>query len=240
MENSYYYERYSRQILFSQIGEKGQKKLFKSRVLIIGCGGLGTNIVNNLVRSGIGFIRIIDKDKIELSNLQRQQLFDEEDVKKGLPKAIVAKNKLNLINSDVKIEAIVDEVNEKNIEEYIQEVDLVFDGTDNFNTRFLIDKYCVKNHTPWIFGAVAANYGMVFNIIPSSGFNFKSIFGKLPPDFEGLSSNNVGILNSAVNIVSSIQTTEGIKILTGDLDSLIKGLIFVDVWDLSIDIIKIY
>jgi adenylyltransferase/sulfurtransferase len=239
MENSQYHERYSRQILFSQIGKQGQNKLSKSRISIIGCGGLGTNIVNNLVRAGVGFIRIIDKDKIELSNLQRQQLFDEEDIKKGLSKAIVARNKLNLINSDIKIEAIVDNVNKENIKKYIQDVGLVLDGTDNFDTRFLIDKACVKNNIPWIFGSVAASIGMVCNIIPGSGYCLRSIFKELPANFEGLNSSNVGILNSAVNIISSIQTTEAIKILVGDLNSLIKGLIIIDVWDLSLDIIEI-
>jgi len=239
MENSQYLKRYSRQILFSPIGNRGQNKLSESKVSIIGCGGLGSNISNNLVRAGIGFIRIIDKDKIELSNLQRQQLFDEADIEKELPKTIAAKNKLALINSDVKIEAIVDEVNENNIKKYIEDVDLVLDGTDNFKIRFIINEACVKNNIPWIFGAVAASSGMVCNIIPGSGFCLKSIFKELPANFEGLNSSNAGILNSAVNIISSIQTTEAIKILIGDLDSLIKGLIIIDIWNLSLDIIEI-
>ena len=239
MENSKYNERYSRQILFSPIGNQGQNKLSKSKIAIIGCGGLGSNTANNLARAGVGFIRIIDNDKIELSNLQRQQLFDEADIEKELPKAIAAKNKLSIINSDVKIEAIVDEVNENNINKYIKDVDLVLDGTDNFNTRFIVDEACVKNNTPWIFGSVAASYGMACSIIPSSGFCLKSIFNELPVNFGGLSSSNVGILNSAVNIISSIQSTEAIKILVGDFDSLIKGLLIIDIWDLSVDIIEI-
>jgi adenylyltransferase/sulfurtransferase len=239
MENSKYNERYSRQILFSPIGKQGQYKLSESKVVIIGCGGLGSNTANNLARAGVGFIRIIDNDKIELSNLQRQQLFDEADIEKELPKATAAKNKLNIINSDVKIEAIVDEVNENNINKYIKDVDLVLDGTDNFNTRFILDEACVKNNIPWIFGSVAASYGMVCSIIPSSGFCLKSIFNELSVNFGGLSSSNVGILNSTVNIVSSIQTTEAIKILVSDFDSLIKGLIIIDIWNLSVDIIEI-
>ena len=239
MDNSKYYKRYSPQILFSQIGEQGQKKLSKGRVAIIGCGGLGSNTANNLVRSGIGFVRIIDMDKIELSNLQRQQLYDEEDIKKELPKAIAAKNKLSLINSDIRIEAIVDYVNKNNIKKYIQDVDLVLDGTDNFNTRFIVDKACVKNHIPWIFGSVAASIGMVCNITPGSGYSLRNIFKELSPNYEGLNSSNVGILNSAVNIISSIQATEAIKILVGDFNSLIKGLIVIDIWDLSLDIIEI-
>jgi len=140
MDFSDFSERYSRQILFSPIGQNGQKKLEKSKVTVIGCGGLGSNITNNLVRAGVGLIRIIDKDKVDLSNLQRQLLFDEKDVDMKMPKALAAKDKLGLINSCVKIEVMVDEVNKKNIGKYIDGVDLVLDGTDNFNTRFLINK----------------------------------------------------------------------------------------------------
>ncbi|MBM3712580.1 MAG: thiazole biosynthesis adenylyltransferase ThiF, partial [Actinobacteria bacterium] len=165
MDYTKYHERYSRQILFSQIQKQGQKKLSESKVTIIGCGGLGSNTANNLVRAGVGFIRIIDKDKIELSNLQRQQLFDEEDIKKELPKVIAAKNKLNLINPDIEIDAVAGSVNKKNIKKYIKDVDLVLDGTDNFITRFIINNACVENNIPWIFGAVAASYGMVCSII---------------------------------------------------------------------------
>jgi adenylyltransferase/sulfurtransferase len=239
MKKSQNNNRYSRQILFSRISKRGQIKLLKSRTAVIGCGGLGSNIANNMVRAGVGFVRIIDKDKIELSNLQRQQLFDEVDIKKGLPKAIAAKNKLSIINSDIKIESVVDELNETNIRDYLNNVDLVLDGTDNLASRFLIDEFCMKNNIPWIFGAVAASYGMASSFIPGSGFSLKSIFRELPVDFKELNSSNSGILMSAVNIISSVQTTEAIKILTGDLDSLIKGLIVLDVWDLSIDIIAI-
>lgn len=239
MDYTKYHERYSRQILFSQIQKQGQKKLSESKVTIIGCGGLGSNTANNLVRAGVGFIRIIDKDKIELSNLQRQQLFDEEDIKKELPKVIAAKNKLNLINPDIEIDAVAGSVNKKNIKKYIKDVDLVLDGTDNFITRFIINNACVENNIPWIFGAVAASCGMVCSIISGLEYSFKSIFSELPADFEGLNASNAGILNSAVNVIASIQTTEAIKILIGDLDSLIKGLIIIDVWDLSLDIIEI-
>ncbi|MBM3710028.1 MAG: hypothetical protein FJW61_06375 [Actinobacteria bacterium] len=239
MNYSKYDERYSRQILFFPISKQGQNKISKSKVAIIGCGGLGSNIANNLARAGVGFIRIIDKDKIEISNLQRQQLFDEGDIEKELPKAVAAKNKLDRINSDIKVEAIADEINKNNINGYIRDADLVLDGTDNFKTRFLIDKECVENNIPWIFGAVAASSGMACSILPGSGFCLKSIFQGLPPNSVGLNSSNVGILNTAVNIISSIQTTEAIKILIGDLNSLIKGLIILDVWDLSINIVKI-
>jgi molybdopterin-synthase adenylyltransferase len=239
MVSSKYAERYSRQILFSSIGESGQKKLKKGRIAVIGCGGLGSNITNSLTRAGVGFIRIIDKDRVEISNLQRQLLFDEKDVDKKLPKALIAKDKLNLINSDVEVEAIVDEVNKKNIGIFLQGVDLVLDGTDNFETRFLINEECVKNNIPWIYGSVAASYGMVCNIIPKSGYCLRCIFKDLPANFTGASSSNVGILSSAVSVVASIQTTEALKILTGNIAALTKGLIILDVWDLSLEIIEI-
>jgi molybdopterin-synthase adenylyltransferase len=232
-------ERYSRQILFSPIGQNGQKKLMKSRITVIGCGGLGSNITNNLARAGVGFIRIIDKDKVELSNLQRQFLFDERDVELKTPKALAAKDKITLINQDIKIEAIVDEVNNKNILEYIKDTDLLLDGTDNFNTRFLINETCAKNNIPWIYGSVAASYGMVCNILPGSGYCFKCIFKELPPDYVGASSSNVGILNSAVSAIASIQTTEALKFLTGNYNFMIKGLVILDVWDLSMEIIEV-
>lgn len=232
-------DRYSRQILFSPVGEKGQKKLRKSRVAVIGCGGLGSIIANNLTRAGVGFLRIIDRDKIEASNLQRQVLFDEEDVRMGLPKAIAAKRKLSLINSEVKIEGIVEEINHKNIKKFVDDTDVVLDGTDNFKTRFIINEACIKYKIPWIYGAVAASYGMIFDIIPGKNICLRCIFKEIPPPDITPSCNTVGIINSAVNVVASIQTTEALKILTGNLNSLIKGLINIDVWDLSLEIIDI-
>ena len=239
MKISAYYERYSRQILFSPIGDKGQEKIAGSKVAIIGCGGLGSNIANNLARAGIGFIRIIDKDIVVISNLQRQQLYDEKDAEKKLPKVIAAKDKLKKINSSIKIETILDEVNKNNIKEYINEVDLVLDGTDNFDTRFLINEACIKNNIPWIFGSVAASYGMVCNIIPNYRYCLRCIFKDLPKNFIGDTSSNVGILNSAVSVIASIQTTEAIKILTGNIKSLIDGLIIIDLWDISLETIEI-
>jgi molybdopterin-synthase adenylyltransferase len=239
MKPSNFSERYSRQMLFPPIGEKGQKKLMNSRVSVIGCGGLGSNITNNLARAGVGFIRIIDKDKVELSNLQRQLLFDQKDVEMKNPKALAAKDKLGLINPDIKIEAIVDEVNKKNILDYIKETDLLLDGTDNFNIRFLINEVCIKNNIPWIYGSVAASYGMICNILPGSGYCLKCIFKELPPEYAGASSSNAGILNSAVSAVASIQTTEALKFLTGNYAFMTKGLIILDVWELSMEIVEI-
>lgn len=232
-------DRYSRQILFYPIGKDGQKRLSKSRVAIIGCGGLGSILANNLVRAGVGFLRIVDKGRVEISNLQRQVLFDEKDVEKKLPKVVAAKEKLNYINSEVKVETIFEDIDCKNLEKFICDVDLVLDGTDNFSTRFLINEVCVKNKIPWIYGAVAASCGMVYNIIPQKGICLRCLFKEVPPPELTASSSNVGIINSAINVVASIQTTEALKILTGNIDSLVKGLINIDIWDLALEIIDI-
>jgi len=232
-------ERYSRQILFPSIGKEGQKKLGESKAVIIGCGGLGSNIANNLARAGIGTLRIIDRDIVQDSNLQRQVLFDENDVKMKMPKALAAKSKLYAINSSVKVEAVLDVVKKENIDSYITGFDLVMDGTDNFGARFMINEACVKKNIPWIFGSVAASNGMICNIFPGSGYCFKCLFNDIPPDLNGATSENAGILNSAVSAVSSIQTTEALKLLTGNPGSLTRGLIVLDIWDLSLEIIKI-
>ena len=157
-------ERYSRQTLFQEIGKNGQKKLLKSQVTIIGCGALGSCIANNLARAGIGDILIVDRDFLELSNLQRQALFHEGDLKK--PKALLAQEKISEINSEIKISGVVDDVNYKNVEEFVRGRDLVLDGTDNMETRFLINDVCRKHHIPWIYGGVVSSYGMTANILP--------------------------------------------------------------------------
>lgn len=232
-------ERYSRQMLFLPIGREGQKRLNKSKVTIIGCGGLGSVITNNLARAGVGYLRIVDRDRVELSNLQRQILFDEEDVKKNLPKAVAAKKKLGYINSDIKIDSLVEEVTKDNIEDIISGVDIVLDATDNFETRFLINDTCIKNKIPWIYGAVAASYGVVFNILPKNSICLRCIFREIPSPEDILTCNTVGIINSIVNVIASIQTTEALKFLTGNFDFMVKGIININIWDLSLEIIDI-
>ena len=232
-------DRYSRQVLFGPIGIKGQEMLAKSKVAIIGCGGLGSVLSSNMTRAGTGYLRIIDKDRLELSNLQRQLLFDEIDVKKKTPKVEAARNKLIKINSDIQIEAIFDEVDENNISDLIDGFDLVLDGTDNFKTRLVINKACVDREVPFIYGAVAASFGMIYNVIPGSGTCLRCLFRGEPDGENALNCNTVGIINTAVNIIASIQSTEALKLLTGNKDAMIKGLINIDIWDLSVDIIEI-
>ena len=155
--------------MFSPIGRKGQELLSKSSAVIAGCGGLGSVLANNLARAGVGRLRLIDRDILEESNLQRQLLFDEEDVKNRTPKVIAAAKRLKEINSGINIEAVYEEIDRSNINELIEGFDIVLDGTDNFPTRYMINKACVGASIPFIYGAVAASFGMVFNVMPGQG-----------------------------------------------------------------------
>ncbi|OGO40267.1 MAG: hypothetical protein A2147_00485, partial [Chloroflexi bacterium RBG_16_57_8] len=206
-------DRYSRQVLVAQIGAAGQEKLKNSRAAIIGCGALGTVSANNLVRAGVGYVRIIDRDFVELDNLQRQILFDEEDVEKGMPKAIAAAEKLRRINSSVEVVAEVSDVHRRNIEGFIQDVDIVLDATDNFETRFLMNDACFKHKKPWVYGAAISSYGMTMNIIPGRTPCFRSIVSNLPASGSVDTCDTVGVLNAVTNVIGSIQSNEAIKIL---------------------------
>src|SRR6478672_1551743 len=160
-------ERYSRQILFKPIGAEGQKKLKLSRVLIVGCGALGAAHAETLARAGVGFLKLVDRDFVEFTNLQRQTLYSEADAKERLPKAIAAKKRLAQINSEIEIEAIVADVNYSNIENLIKDCDLILDGTDNFQTRYLINDACVKLDKIWIYGAAVSGYGSTMTVQPN-------------------------------------------------------------------------
>jgi len=223
-------KRYSRQILLPGVGEEGQRKLLSSAVAVIGCGALGTVIANTLVRAGVGKIRIVDRDYIELNNLQRQILFDEEDIARGLPKAIAAAEKLRKVNSDVQIEPLVTDVNPDNVEEIIADVDLVLDGSDNFETRFLLNDACVKHDIPWVYGGAIVTHGMTMAIIPHRTPCFRCFLPKMPPPGSTPTCDMVGVLNTVVNIVASLETTEGLKILMGREVELHGRLIYVDAW----------
>ncbi len=228
-------ERYSCQTAFPKIREEGQKKLLNSSALIIGLGGLGSNTANSLVRAGIGSVKIVDKDRVELSNLHRQMLFDEKDV--GEYKALVACEKLKKINSSINIEAKAISVDSANIEELIKDVDIVLDGMDNIQTRFVINDACVKNSKPWIYGAALGSMGMSMNILPG-GPCLRCFLKKIPPQSLLPTSSTAGIVNTVPSMISAYQVTEAIKILLGDKD-VCKDLICVDVWSRSFDKVKI-
>jgi adenylyltransferase/sulfurtransferase len=222
--------RHSKQILLAELGEEGQRRLKRSSAVVAGCGGLGTVISNILVRSGVGRVVIVDRDFIELDNLPRQVLFDEDDIKRGLPKAIAAAEKLRRIDPEIAVEPVVISLNANNIEQIITGADIVFDGTDNFETRFLINDACVKLGIPWIYAGVVATYGMVFPIIPGETPCLKCFISDIPSPGESPTCNMVGVLGTAVNIIASVEVTEGLKLLAGKKDALIRKLMYIDVW----------
>lgn len=223
--------RYQRQYLFPKIGEEGQKKISSSRVTLIGCGALGTVIANTLVRCGVEDIKIVDRDFVELNNLQRQVLFNEDDVKNNLPKAVAAKEKLEKINSQAKIEAIVADANFSNIENLIEGVDLVLDGTDNFDVRYSINEACVKHNIPWIYGGCVGDQGLTMVVIPKKTPCLSCYFQTAPPPELTPTCDTAGILSPIVNIVSSLQSMEAIKMLSGQADETTEGLFSFNVWD---------
>ena len=222
--------RYHRQYLFAKIGEPGQHKISASRVAIIGCGALGTVIANTLARAGVGFIRIVDRDFIERNNLQRQVLFDEGDIQENLPKAVAAERKLRKINSDITIETIVSDVNFTNIERFISDVDLVLDGTDNFETRFLLNDACVKLKKPWIYGACIGSHGLTMSIIPYETACLRCVFEAAPPPELTPTCDTAGIIAPAAMVIASLECTEALKFLSGNRKDMNTSLYSFDVW----------
>ena len=223
-------DRYSRQTIFPQIGVKGQQKLADSFVVIIGCGALGTVSANALVRAGVGKVRIVDRDFIEYHNLQRQFLFDEDDIKEQLPKAVAAQHHLEKINSTVEIEGVVADVNYANAESLIKSADLIVDGSDNFETRLLINDVSQKHKVPWIYGGAVASGGMTMNIIPGVTPCFRCRLPKLPSEGVALTCDTAGVISPATMTIGALQSSEALKILTGS-EKVNHDVIMIDVWE---------
>ena len=222
-------ERYSRQILFPGIGETGQQKLLDARVAIVGCGATGSALASLLARAGVGTLRIIDRDYVEPSNLQRQSLFDEVDASESIPKAIAACRKIASFNSEVTAEPHVSDLRPENSDELLAGVDLILDGTDNFETRYLLNDFSVKNHVPWIYVAAVGSYAATMNIVPGETSCLSCIFPESPHGAVETCDTS-GILNSAVNLSASIAATEAIKLLVGDINQLRRTLLSHDLW----------
>jgi len=222
-------EKYSRQILFSPIGAEGQEKLLQSKAVILGCGALGTAQANALVRAGVGAVRIVDRDFVEESNLQRQMLFDEDDARQSLPKAVAAERKLRQINSGVRVEGIVADAESSNIEEFIDGFGVVLDATDNFESRYLLNDAAVKLGIPWIYGAVVASYAATMTILPGRTACLACIFPKSPRGLHE-TCDTVGVIGPAVSWAAAIQSTEALKILLGCESDLHASLIAYDLW----------
>lgn len=230
--NEHQRERYARQILFAPFGAAGQERLLAARVVIIGCGANGSVMASTLARAGVGTLIIVDRDIVELKNLQRQILFDEDDAVRGVPKAIAAAEKLRRANSSIHIEGIVSDVNAENIEDLIAGATLVMDGTDNFETRFLINDACVKHSIPWIYVGAVASYGMTMTIVPRETACLRCVFAHPPAPGTLPTCDTAGILPPIVNIVASIASAEAIKFIAG-AGMRNAGIIHVDVWDNS-------
>jgi len=223
-------DRYSRQTRFTPIGAEGQHRIAAARVVLIGAGALGSVAAELLVRAGVGFLRIVDRDFVEVSNLQRQSLYDEDDVRQNLPKAAAAAAKLRRINSTVQIEGIVDDVNPSTVEDYINDVDLVLDALDNFETRFVINDACAKHARPWIYSAAVGSYGLVLPIVPGKTSCLRCMIGSLPAPGTSPTCDTAGVIGPITHIVASIQVAEAMKWIVGNGRTDGIGLITYDVW----------
>src|SRR5580693_6415952 len=224
-------ERYSRQMRFGGIGEQGQRRLLDSHVTLCGCGALGTVLANVLVRAGVGHVRLVDRDFIETSNLQRQVLFDEQDVTENLPKAEAAARKLEAINSSVHIEPVVTDIDRTNILELVHDAALILDVTDNFEIRYLINDVAVKLNKPWVYGGCIGSHGQTMTILPGETPCLRCVFEAAPAPGEAGTCETAGVLAPIVNIVASLQATEALKILVGKRDQISRELIYMDVWE---------
>ena len=222
-------ERYSRQVLFQGIGPEGQRKLGSSHATFVGCGATGSALASLLARAGLGTLRIIDRDYVEPSNLQRQSLFDEADAAESLPKAIAAARKIRAFNSQIVVEPQVADLTPENVAVLLGGTELVLDGTDNFETRYLINDFAVKNSLPWIYTAAVGSYGVTLNVLPGKTACLACIFPDAPKGTLE-TCETAGILNSAVNLAASLAATEALKLLIGAEDRLRQTLVSFDLW----------
>jgi molybdopterin-synthase adenylyltransferase len=227
--------RYARQIIFPDLGEAGQRKLLDSTVVLIGCGATGTVIANHLARSGVGHLRIVDRDFIELNNVQRQLLFDEQDIADGLPKAEAARRKLARINSQITVEGIVADVTADNILDLLAGADLAMDGADNFETRFLLNDACVKLGLPWVYTGVIASYGMTMTIRPGETACLRCLLGQMPAPGTAPTCDTAGVLAPSVSVVASIAAGEALKLLAGFGELNTSSLLNFDLLDNSLE-----
>jgi len=222
-------EKYSRQILFPPIGGAGQERLLTSKAIIIGCGALGTAHANALVRAGVGTVRIVDRDYVEPSNLQRQILFDEADAAENLPKAVAAERKLKAVNGDVQVEGIVADFDSRNAEKLVAGFHVILDGTDNFETRYLVNDVAVKHSIPWVYGAAVGSQASTMTILPGRSACLGCVYPELPKGLHP-TCDTVGVISPAVGWAAAIQVSEALKILLGQEQALHGALMSYDVW----------
>src|SRR2546422_6562247 len=228
--NESFYEKYSRQILFAGIGEEGQKRLLASSAVVVGCGAIGAAAANLLARAGVGRLRVVDRDFVEPTNLQRQTLFDEADARDALPKAVAAERKLRSVNSAVGVEGVVADVGPRNAEELLNGFDVILDGTDNFETRFLVNDVAVKSGRPWIYAAAVASYGLTMTVLPAATACLACLLesGAAGHGLEE-TCDTIGVLGPIVNLIASLEVAEALKILSGHTETLQGRLLSCDV-----------
>jgi molybdopterin/thiamine biosynthesis adenylyltransferase len=231
-------ERYSRQMLFAPIGREGQRRISSSAVLIVGMGALGTVLASHMVRAGVGTVRMADRDYVELSNLQRQMLYDEEDAASTMPKAEAAAKKLKAINSGVVLEPVVTHVTAANIGTLMENIDLVLDGTDNFRTRLLLNDACFRKGIPFIYGGAVGAQGMTAMLVPGETCCLRCLIGGAE-GAGGQTCDTVGVIAPIVDIVASFQAVEALKLLTGDTAARRGGLLSLEVWHYQVMNLKL-
>lgn len=232
-------ERHSRQILCAGIGEEGQRKIAASSAVIAGCGALGAASASLLARAGVGRMRIIDRDFVETSNLQRQILFDEQDVREMKPKALAAAERLSAVDSSLSIEGVVADLNPDNAVDLLKGFDLILDGTDNFETRFLINDVSVRHDIPWIYAACLATYGLTMNVLPGETACLRCLMESAPPPGSVATCDTAGVLGPVAVIISGLQCIEALKLLSGNREAMSRELVSIDAWTLALTRVEI-
>jgi adenylyltransferase/sulfurtransferase len=222
--------RYSRQELFPGIGRAGQERIRASRVLVVGCGALGSTLAEMMVRAGVGGLTVVDRDYVEPSNLQRQSLFEEEDAARGLPKAAAAEARLRRLNSEVEVRGIVADVCPENVEEMVRGAQVVLDGTDNFETRFLLNDVCLRAGVPWVYGACVGAYGLALLIRPGHTPCLRCVLERMPDPGAGPTCDTAGVVAPIVHVIAGVQAGEALKVLAGQTRAFLPGIVSVDLW----------
>jgi adenylyltransferase/sulfurtransferase len=222
--------RYSRQELFAGLGREGQERLRRARVLVVGVGALGSASAETMVRAGLGRVTLVDRDFVEESNLQRQSLFEEDDAARGLPKAVAAEARLRRINSEVEVKGIVGDVDAANVSALVGEADLVLDGTDNFDTRFLLNDACLRARVPWVYGACVGSHGLALAIRPGATPCLRCVLREMPAPGTTDTCDTAGVIAPIVQVVAGVQAAEAFKLLASREADLLPGLLTVDLW----------
>jgi molybdopterin-synthase adenylyltransferase len=229
--------RYSRQELFSGIGREGQRRISAARVALVGCGALGSCLAEMMVRAGVASLRLVDRDFVEESNLQRQSLFVEADAAQGLPKAVAAATALRRINSEVEVTGIVADFSTDNAGETVRGADVVLDGTDNFEARFLLNDVCLREDVPWVYGACVGAYGLALAIRPRVTPCLRCVLEEQPAPGSGPTCDTAGVVAPIVHVIAGLQAGEALKMLSGHPEALLPGLVTVDLWQGQFDVL---